>query len=72
MSLDAARDLMGRYGQIPLAGTFANNDNVTDLVETSEPAYSAAFDANDGTKRHAACDECRTLSQRSPSRYPSD
>jgi len=68
MSLDVARDNMDRYGGYPLADTFANNDDVLGLAATgtSQPAYSAAFDANDGTKRHAACDECRMLCESCP------
>lgn len=59
MSLDVARDNMGRYGEYPLAGTFAINDNAVDLLETSQPAYSGAFDPSNDIRRHAACDECR-------------
>lgn len=59
MSLDVARANMSRYGHYPSAMTFANNDNVADLADSTKPAYSAAYDAQDGIKRHAACDECR-------------
>lgn len=59
MALDIALNNIGRYGQYPSAMTFANNDNVADLADSTKPAYSAAFDAQDGIKRHAACDECR-------------
>lgn len=74
MSLEVARDNINRYGGYPLAGTFANNDDVLDLAETetSQPAYSAAFDANDGIKRHAACDECRMLCESHLSDYRSN
>jgi len=74
MSLEVARDNIDRYGQFPLSGTFANNDHVLDLAEmdTSQPTYSAAFDANDGIKRHAACDECRMLCECHLSDYRSD
>lgn len=59
MSVGIARANVERYGNYPLSSTFASNDNVTDLGDTAQPAYSAAFDPNDGIKRHAACDECR-------------
>jgi len=72
MSLDIARYNISHYGGYPLAGTFANNDNVADLAGTSQPAYSAAFDGTDGIKRHAACDECRMLRDSCFSCYSSD
>ncbi len=72
MSLDVARANIDRYGQFPVAGTFATNDSVIDRPEASEPAYSAAFDPDGGIRRHAACDECRMLPQRCLSRYRSD
>lgn len=59
MSIDVARANLQRYGDFPVAMTFANNDNVTDLPDTADQMYSAAFDPSTGIKRHAACDECR-------------
>lgn len=59
MTMDVAIENVRRFGQYPFASTFANNDSVQDDV--SQPAYSAAFDPDDGIKRHAACDECSTM-----------
>ena len=59
MSVDVARENRSHYGDYPYAITFANNDNMADHPELTEPAYSAAFDPDDSIKRHAACDECR-------------
>lgn len=61
MSVDIARNNISRYGHYPSAMTFANNDHVADLADSTKPAYSAAFDVQDGIKRHAACDECRMI-----------
>ena len=65
MSVEVAHAHRDRYGGYPVSYTFDTND----MNESSEmalgsridvePAYSAAFDANDSVKRHAACDECR-------------
>ncbi|KIW15184.1 hypothetical protein PV08_05229 [Exophiala spinifera] len=59
MAAERGRDLIELYGSYPVAKTFAVTDNVPDLAETEMPTYSAAFDADPTTKRHAACDECR-------------
>lgn len=61
MSVEAARNQIDRYGHFPLAMTFSSNDTVGNMADTSKPAYSAAFDAQVDIKRHAACDECRTI-----------
>lgn len=61
MSVDVARDNIRRYGEYPLALSFANNDNVDSPGDLTQQAYSAAFDPEEGIRRHAACDECRML-----------
>lgn len=47
------------YGNYAPANVFANNDNVEELAGTEIPIYDAAYEADPGAKRHAACDECR-------------
>lgn len=63
MPLDIATANMTQYGSYPIAVTFTDNDcsPVNGDSEPMQAAYSAAFDPNDGVKRHAACDECRML-----------
>lgn len=63
MPLDVAADHIRQFGSVPIAVTFTNNDdaNRSGEPDTVQPAFSAAFDADDQVKRHAACDECRTL-----------
>lgn len=58
----SAAENHARYGNYPFAHTFSHNDDVPDLDDAAQPTYSAAFDAADGVKRHAACDECRMYS----------
>ncbi|KIW77892.1 hypothetical protein Z517_07725 [Fonsecaea pedrosoi CBS 271.37] len=55
----AAASLFEAYGQFPIAKTFAATDSVPEPLDSQLPAYSASFDADPLTKRHAACDECR-------------
>lgn len=63
MPLDVAAGHIRQYGSVPIAMTFTDNDrtHATEDSESVQAAYSAAFDPNDGVKRHAACDECRML-----------
>lgn len=61
MPVDVAATHIRQYGSVPIAMTFTDNDRnpVPDDLEPTQATYSAAFDPNDGIKRHAACDECR-------------
>lgn len=63
MAAERGRDLIEMYGSYPVSKTFAVTDNVPDLAETDMPTYSAAFDVDPTTKRHAACDECSESDQ---------
>ena len=56
-----AAELLQKYGAYQYAVTFQENDFMEDIKgpEFVDPAYDAAFDAEDAIKRHAACDECR-------------
>lgn len=47
------------YGTFAPSNVFANNDTVRELGQSEAPIYNAAFEADQGAKRHAACDECR-------------
>jgi hypothetical protein len=47
------------YDSSALSTVFVNNDTVQELSQSEAPIYNAAFEADPGTKRHAACDECR-------------
>lgn len=63
MPLDVAADNIRQYGSMPISMTFTDNDHAQESNDTEpvQPVYSAAFDADNGLKRHAACDECRML-----------